>query len=1652
MDKYAKNPHAEANSELPAEVNSGQLVQSLIAKFERNSNASGALGFDLEGVSTLAHAWENKHDRTVTVKSTKPAQSAKVDTRPWSTLNFVPPETKAGVWRYTRPQRELKESKLGAIQVERHCTGVVHKEEILRGKKQRKWRSPDLPSHAERKRTAKHKETVSFAERYGRNKHREEKRRPRARLFGIDYESWFSVGVNVGEKTMNSFEGIVGSILSTIKDCFNNSQNAIRCVVELDATRTLSMVFAIGCAVAAIYFAKQAYDTNDLFNKVLAGLTASGAIIAGCCTLSESMRKYLMETFLEKECNVENPDAGKTGEQLEAELAAAEAEGAQLGAQEIEKNAKAGCSHAPEIDSDVPSHKLVISAEYQSVFDDGVNFLSRFGFQIASSILAVVAMVKLTGDDAGYVKRISEAPRVMDGLTSLLHIVLQMFSSALDFIFGTSFTTLMKGDQAIDDWAARVSAVLTKSESGVLLLNTDSAQLVAKLRREGRELVADKKKMTMHENFIVRSYMQALETLALRYDASALTPSERQVPLVLCFRGESGVGKSMLTRAFINSFGARIIPEDEIARFAQNPMSEAWVWKSEEEFANGYKNQRICIMDDFMQFKNQPGQKGDMLSLIRLANYMAAPLNAAALHDKGKVFFTSDVIICSTNLYKFYPTEVVSIEAGLRRVDVWIDMYPRVEYCSEKTKDLPLKERRLDESKFPEASGLFTNACEFHLKRYTDFKQQTEELVKVMDYDEMLDHCEELYKSKKKSHLAKLSDFAELRQAELKKRGIDIKVERDYESAWSWVNTQTTKMCNVANTAAKKTWDWFAVTTPDRLSIVDRIKTTYITYKEATKEWFKGIKTEHWGSIVVGLFSLAVMLVGMLVGHFAGKAASAYYQNSPERAVDLGDTYINSLLSRNVRLCYKKGQNPEDQQCFGKIILLRDTIAMLNAHTALQIQEGLRAGTLDPAAYFEMYAFGKRNSKVSVPLKVFVADSVIIDKNKDVCILDLGKTCPAARDITHLFVDEATLRKNRDFNVTLVDPRSLRHLHSIALQSKVINKDLLIKGNLHNGLVTYRCDSVFGTCGSLLICDAMGPERTKRILGLHMAAVQGEGVQDCWATTTTSEYLTQALNKFPSAKIEINNVEIVEPAKFVDTSLEVVMQSDLTNFQSPKSKITKSLMYEVFGPAFKAPAKLAPFVNSDGVEIKPLTKAILDKDAVCVPIDDWKVTACVEAITRKLAPFVEHHKLPLSFEDGVLGFGELGAVPRNTSMGVFGLRHPHAGPGKTAMFGSDQDYTLDTNLSRACEALCDAKMLQASNGIIPEVIYMPILKDETRPLAKVEAGKTRLIAACSVEDTVMYRRLFGWVCSELVRSRLHNGIAVGMNPFSEDWELLAKMLQSRGKKVVAGDFSGFDNSQSHQLINAVVDIMIALSGEQDPEVLRAMRTLAPTLSQAKLLLQNLVIQNNHGLPSGNPMTSIMNSLFGHIVFRLVWLEMRGATPATCAALLDEFETEVYLVMYGDDNVLNVSDRISGYFNQHTLMAKFPSVGMTYTSDVKEDLTPPIYRSLEEVTFLKRSFRFEPQVGRHVAPLEYLTVMQMCYYTKEGNEANAITLDNVKTAIMELTLHGQDVYERDAKLLCAAAKDRLGATIAQGSWYLALLAATQFKPIWVSEHV
>jgi hypothetical protein len=377
---------------------------------------------------------------------------------------------------------------------------------------------------------------------------------------------------------------------------------------------------------------------------------------------------------------------------------------------------------------------------------------------------------------------------------------------------------------------------------------------------------------------------------------------------------------------------------------------------------------------------------------------------------------------------------------------------------------------------------------------------------------------------------------------------------------------------------------------------------------------------------------------------------------------------------------------------------------------------------------------------------------------------------------------------------------------------------------------------------------------------------------------------------------------------------------------------------------------------------------------------------------------------------GIEGDEFLGPINRRSSAGFGWSKKRERGKlGKSQWLGTDQEYKLSDDVRDNMAQYTE----MASIGIRKPTVFVDTLKDERRPILKVEAGKTRIFAAGPMDYILVMRKYFLGFMAHVMENRIDNEICVGVNPFGHDWTRLGKALSEQGDLVFAGDFSNFDGTLNPQILIACLDLIQEWYGD-DHYLLRY--TLFQEIVHSVHINGKDIYMWTHSQPSGNPLTAVLNSLYNCLSMRICWQLL---TEGTEFNVLD-YNKYVKLVAYGDDNVGNVSLTVSDFFNQETITRAYHEIGMTYTDEAKTGNIVK-FRKLHEISFLKR--KFVKNNEGYGAPLDLATVLEMSNWIRGDLDQCESTLDNVSASIQELSLHPLEIFDHYRPLLVEACRRR-----------------------------
>lgn len=262
---------------------------------------------------------------------------------------------------------------------------------------------------------------------------------------------------------------------------------------------------------------------------------------------------------------------------------------------------------------------------------------------------------------------------------------------------------------------------------------------------------------------------------------------------------------------------------------------------------------------------------------------------------------------------------------------------------------------------------------------------------------------------------------------------------------------------------------------------------------------------------------------------------------------------------------------------------------------------------------------------------------------------------------------------------------------------------------------------------------------------------------------------------------------------------------------------------------------------------------------------------------------------------------------------------------------------------------------------------------------------------------------------------------VGINAFNMEWHKLAVLLQSKGKSVIAGDFANYDASLFPEVLWGAFDVVnvFFVSGGQTERQKKARLALWSDVVNSIHVNGTKVYMWSQGNPSGCPITALLNCIVHSILARYVYLDCAKRSDPR-AADLSSYRKYVAHVNFGDDDVWNVSDEIVEWFNQQTLTEAFARIGMKYTDEMKSESVVKC-RNLEDISFLKRGFRYCDILSRWVAPLALATIREMPMWRHLSTDAYIGTAEVLEEAVIELALHGKDVFQAEVPKFKRAAR-------------------------------
>ncbi|AAK13071.1 polyprotein [Enterovirus B73] len=480
-------------------------------------------------------------------------------------------------------------------------------------------------------------------------------------------------------------------------------------------------------------------------------------------------------------------------------------------------------------------------------------------------------------------------------------------------------------------------------------------------------------------------------------------------------------------------------------------------------------------------------------------------------------------------------------------------------------------------------------------------------------------------------------------------------------------------------------------------------------------------------------------------------------------------------------------------------------------------------------------------------------------------------------------------------------------------------------------MLMYNFPTRAGQCGGVLMS-------TGKVLGIH---VGGNGHQG-FSAALLKHYFND----------EQGEIEFIESSK--DAGFPII------NTPS-KTKLEPSVFHQVF-EGNKEPAVLR---NGDPRLKVNFEEAIFSKyiGNVNTHVDEYMLEA-IDHYAGQLAT-LDISTEPMKLEDAVYGTEGLEALDLTTSAG-----YPYV-----ALGIKKRDI-----LSKKTKDLTKLKECMDKYGLnLPMVTYV---KDELRSAEKVAKGKSRLIEASSLNDSVAMRQTFGNLYKTFhLNPGIVTGSAVGCDP-DLFWSKIPVMLDGH---LIAFDYSGYDASLSPVWF-ACLKMLLEKLGYTHKET-----NYIDYLCNSHHLYRDKHYFVRGGMPSGCSGTSIFNSMINNVIIRTLMLKVYKGID------LDQFR----MIAYGDDVIASYPWPIDA-----SLLAEAgKDYGLIMTPADKGECFNEV--TWTNVTFLKRYFRADEQYPFLVHPVMPMKdIHESIRWTKDPKN----TQDHVRSLCLLAWHNGEHEYE------------------------------------------
>lgn len=370
--------------------------------------------------------------------------------------------------------------------------------------------------------------------------------------------------------------------------------------------------------------------------------------------------------------------------------------------------------------------------------------------------------------------------------------------------------------------------------------------------------------------------------------------------------------------------------------------------------------------------------------------------------------------------------------------------------------------------------------------------------------------------------------------------------------------------------------------------------------------------------------------------------------------------------------------------------------------------------------------------------------------------------------------------------------------------------------------------------------------------------------------------------------------------------------------------------------------------------------------------------------------------------NGCAGVEYCDKMNRKTSAGA-----PYKRPKTKLMYFVDEASSTDMDVIPEVKDTIKDMIATYQRGERVHTVFCGHLKDEPVTFEKASLGKTRVFTASGMAYTLVVRMHLLSVIVFMQKNRFTFETGPGTVVQSLEWEAIREHLVQHGEnQIVAGDYSKFDKRMPANVILAAFDVIIDIckKANYSQSELAVVRGIAYDTAFPTVDFNGDLIEFFGSNPSGHPLTVIINGIVNSLYMRYCYIMLRPL------GVSDTFKKNVSLMTYGDDNIMGVSNT-TPWFNHTAIQKVLCDVDIGYTMADKDAVSVP-YITIDESNFLKRTWRWDEDIGAFVAPLDRSSIEKMltvCVAKKNiGRPQHSMQV--IATALREYFWYGREEFE------------------------------------------